>query len=66
MVPLQYFSLFITTALLDIFVEQTNIYSFQTINKSIDTNRGEIMSLIGMSIKMGMLQLPSYKLHWSR
>ena len=66
MAPLQYFSLFITTALLDIFVEQTNIYSFQTINKSINTNREEMMSLIGMSIKMGMLQLLSYKSHWSR
>ena len=63
MAPLQYFSLFITTALLDIFVEQTNIYSFQTINKSINTNREEMMSLIGMSIKMGMLQLLSYKSH---
>ena len=62
MTPLQYFSKFITTALLDIVVEQTNIYSFQTIHKSIDTNRAEIMSLIGMSIKMGILQLPSYKL----
>ena len=61
MTPLQYFSIFITTALLDIVVEQTSIYSFQTIHKSIDTNRAEIISLIGMSIKMGTLQLPSYK-----
>ena len=61
MTPLQYFSMFITTALLDIVVEQTNIYSFQTIHKSIDTNRAEIISLIGMSIEMGILQLPSYK-----
>ena len=65
MTPLQYFSMFITTALLDIVVEQTNIYSFQTIHKSIDTNRAEIMPLIGMSIKMGILQLPSYKSYWS-
>ena len=63
MTPLQYCSMFITTALF--VVEQTNIYSFQTIHKSIDTNRAEIMPLIGMSIKMGILQLPSYKSYWS-
>ena len=59
MTPLQYFLKFITTELLDIVVEQTNIFSFQTIHKSIDTNRADIMSLIGMSIKMRILQLPS-------
>ena len=66
MSPLQYLSKFHKTALLDIVVEQTNIYSFQTIHKSIDTNFAEIMSLIRMSIKMGILQLPSYKSYWSR
>ena len=59
--PLKYFSKFITTAFSDILVEQTNIYNLQTIHKSIDTNRTEIMSLMGMSIKMGILQLPFYK-----
>ena len=39
MISLQYFSKFNTTALVDIAVEQTNIYSYQTIhNISIDTN----------------------------
>ena len=66
MIPLQYFLKFITTALLDIVVEQTNIYSFQTIHKSINTNCAEIMSLIGMRMKMEILQLPSYKLNRSR
>ena len=66
MTPLQYISVVITATLLGINVEQNNIYSFQTIHKSIDTNRAEITSLIGMSIKMGILQLPSYKLYWSQ
>ena len=55
MTLLQYFSKFITTALLDIVVEQTNIYDFQTLHKFIDKNRAKIMSLIEMSIKMGIL-----------
>ena len=66
MTPLQYFSKFIITTLLDIVAEQTNIYSFQTIHKSIDRNCSEIVSLIGMIIKMGILRPKSYKLHWSR
>ena len=66
MTPLQYFPKFITTSLLDIDVEQTNIYSFKTIHKYIDANRAEIMSLIGKSIKMGILQLPSYKSYRSQ
>ena len=65
MTPLQYFSEFITTTLLDIVAEQTNI-TFQTIRKSIDTNRAEIMYLIRISIKMGVVQLPSYKSYRNR
>ena len=64
--PLQYFSKFITMSLLNIDVEQTYIYSFKTIHKSIDTTRAEIIYLIGMSIKMEILQLPSYKSYWSQ
>ena len=66
MAHLQYFSMFITTALLDIVVEPANIYSFQIFHKSIETNRAEIMYMIGMSIKMGILQLLSYKSYWNR
>lgn len=63
---LQYFLMFITATLLDVVVEQTNIYSFQAKHKSIDTNRAEILSLIGMMIKMGISHLPSYKSYWGR
>ena len=65
MTPLQYFLKFITTELLDIVAEQTNISNFQIILKSIETNHAEIMSLIGTSIKMGILQLPSYNFYCS-
>ena len=41
-------------------------YGFQTIHKSVDTSRTEIISLIGLSIKMGILQLPPHKLYWIR
>ena len=61
MTHLQHFSVFITMTLLDIAIEQTKMYSFHTIHKSINTNPAEIMSLIGRSIKMGILKLLSYK-----
>ena len=66
MTPLQYFKLFITDDIIDSVVEQTNIYSFQKNDKSINTDHEEIMSLIGMNMKMGISKLPSYKLYWSR
>ena len=43
---MQYISMFITMTLLDIVVEQSDIYSFQSIHKSIDTNLAEIMPLL--------------------
>ena len=66
MTPLQYFSLFFTTDILEIVVQQTNIYSFQKCHKVINTNREEIMSLIGINLKMGITKLPSYKSYWGR
>ena len=55
------FSMFITTALLYIVAELTKIYSFQHIHKFINTNCAEIMPLIGMTVKMDILRLPSQK-----
>ena len=66
MTPLQWVLKFITTALLDIDVEQTNINSFQSIHEFISTSHTEIMYLIGVSIKIGILQLPFYKFYWSQ
>ena len=63
--PLKYFKQFITDDIIDCVVEQTNIYSFQKDAKSTNTNREEIMSLIGMHMKMGIITIPSYKLYWS-
>ena len=64
--PLKYFKQFITDDIIDCVVEQTNIYSFQKDAKSTNTNREEILSLIGMHMKMGIITIPSYKLYWSR
>ena len=64
--PLSYFQKFITPRLIDEIVAQTNLYSFQKKHKNIKTNLSEIMVLIGMSIKMAIVSVPSYANSWSR
>ena len=42
-----------------------SFYTVQKTGKSTKTNIAEIMSLIGMKIMMGIVDLPSHKLYWS-
>ena len=58
--PLKLLGIFITDDIIDCVVEQTNIYSFQKDAKSTNTNREEIMSLIGMHMKMGIITILRY------
>ena len=64
--PLSYFQKFITPRLIDEIVAQANLCSFQKKHKNIKTSPSEIMVLIGMIIKMGIVSLPSYANSWSR
>ena len=64
--PFTYFQKFITPKLIDDVAEQTNLYSFQKDHKIVDTNASEVMSLIGICIKMGIVSLPSIANYWSR
>ena len=65
MSPLDYFTMFCNDDLLNLVVENTNLYSVQTTLKSIDTNIDEIRTFIGMHILMGIIKLPSYRNYWS-
>ena len=64
--PLEYFKLFWSDELIDLVVEQTNLYSTQKTGHSVNTNRDEIEQLLGMHIMMGIVQLPSYAMYWSQ
>ena len=64
--PIDHFKLFWTDELNELIVEQTNLYSTQKRFTSINTNKSEIEQFIGMQLKMGIVQLPSYKLYWSQ
>jgi hypothetical protein len=64
--PLEYFRQFRPDEINDLVVEQTNLYSTHKTGTSINTNMKETEQLIGMHLKMGIIQLPSYKLYWSQ
>ena len=64
--PTDYFKLFWTDELNGLIVEQTNLYSTQKRFTSINMNKSEIQQFIGIQLKMGIVQLPSYKLYWSQ
>ena len=63
---MQYFNLFLKEDVLKLIVENTNLYSIQRTGISINTNTDEIRSFIGMLTLMGIVQLPTYKLYWSK
>ena len=64
--PIQYFKQFWTDELNGLIVDQTNLYSVGKTGNSVNTNRAEIEQFIGMHLRMGIVNLPSYKLYWSQ
>ena len=64
--PLQYFKLFFKNKILNTIVENTNLHIVQKSGTSVNTNKDEISSFIGIHILMGIVQLPNYNSHWSR
>ena len=64
--PLDYFSKFFPDTLLEPIVDQTNLYSVQKSLKFVDTNVGEIKTLIEMEILIGIIKSPLYRNYWPR
>ncbi len=50
----------------ELIADQSNLYSVQKTGKSIKTDCEEISTYIGMHLRMGIVQLPSYRMYWSR
>lgn len=70
------YKLFVGDDLLDVFVEQTNIYASQKlkannipqnsrINMWVPTNREEIMNFLGIIAYMGIIKAPSISDYWT-
>ena len=53
--PLEYFTMFFPESLLQVIVDNTNLYSAQKSTKNINTNVNEIKTYIGMRIVMGII-----------
>lgn len=64
--PLDYFQQLWTDEITNLVVEQTNLYSTQQSGNCVNTSKDEMEQFIGMHIKMGIVQLPSYISYWSQ
>ncbi|XP_047490888.1 piggyBac transposable element-derived protein 3-like [Penaeus chinensis] len=62
--PYQYFREFVTDDMLDIVVQNTNLYSVQKKGKSIDISKKELEQVIGMYFRMGIAQMPGVRAYW--
>lgn len=60
---LQYFIEYITDNILETVVNETDTYSMQKSGKSMNTNKAEVLSLIGFKVIVVVFKLPSYKLY---
>ncbi|XP_045467004.1 piggyBac transposable element-derived protein 4-like [Harmonia axyridis] len=75
--PIDIFNLFITDDILDIIVTETNNYAAQQLlntnhsrksrlNAWTKTNWGEIRAFLGVTLAMGLTEVPHINLYWSK
>ena len=64
--PFEYFKLFWRDELNELIAEQTNLYSMHKTGDSIKTDKDEIQKYVGIHLRMGVVQLPSYRMYWSQ
>ncbi|XP_036963569.1 piggyBac transposable element-derived protein 3-like [Acanthopagrus latus] len=62
--PYMYFKQFVTNEMLQLVVDQTNLYSVQKDGKSINKTVKEIEQVLGMYMLMGLVQMPNVRAYW--
>lgn len=62
--PYNYFRKFITPAMVDLLVLNTNMYSAAKSGKCINTDNKEIEHLLGMFLRMGIAQMAGNRVYW--
>ena len=65
MTPLNYFKIFWSDDIINLLVEQTNLYSVQQTGSSINTNKSEMEQFIGIQMLMSIVSLPAYYMYWA-
>ncbi|MEQ2169541.1 hypothetical protein GOODEAATRI_026214, partial [Goodea atripinnis] len=63
--PRSYFAQFFDDDLFQHIAEQTNLYSCQLIEASINTTVYEITSFVGIKVIMGVVRMPSMNDYWA-
>ncbi|XP_051515101.1 piggyBac transposable element-derived protein 3-like isoform X1 [Myxocyprinus asiaticus] len=62
--PLEYFQRFVSEDMLQALTQNTNEYSFQKTGRSVNTNKKEIEKVIGIYLKMGLVQMSGVSMYW--
>ncbi|KAK6165192.1 hypothetical protein SNE40_023576 [Patella caerulea] len=62
--PYEYFRTFITDDMLELCVEQTNIYSVEKSGKSANLSTKELEKVLGMFLRMGLYQMSGNRAYW--
>ena len=62
--PLQYFKKFISDEMVQLVVENTNLYSVQKNGKSVATTTKEVEQVFGMFFRMGIVCMPGIRAYW--
>ncbi|KAK0151520.1 Valine--tRNA ligase [Merluccius polli] len=62
--PLEYFQKFVSEDMVEALTQNTNEYSFQAHGTSINTTAKEIEKMLGMYLKMGLVQMAGTRMYW--
>ncbi|CAK1601014.1 unnamed protein product [Parnassius mnemosyne] len=64
--PLEYFRMFFDDDLIELIVQQTNLYHMQTKSTPLNVTTDEIRDLIAIHLLMGVVNMPAYTDYWCK
>ncbi|XP_012722667.2 piggyBac transposable element-derived protein 3 [Fundulus heteroclitus] len=62
--PLQYFQKFVSENMIQALATSTNEYSVQKDGRSVNTDSKEIQKMLGMYLRMGLVQMAASRMYW--
>lgn len=63
--PLEYFHMFLSNDIIELMVDQTNLYHVQLKGTSLNVTTDEMKDFIAINILMGVVTMPAYTDYWS-
>lgn len=63
--PMDYFMHFFSNDVINLLVEQSNLYSMQKYSKPLSTTSNEIKDFLSIQLWMGIVKMPSYVDYWA-